>query len=294
MSFHWIGKSADGKSVTLRHLDHCTFPTPEYATPEWIKQNEDIVRLGAVLDVETTGLSHATDVVIEIGLRQFLFNKNSGEILSLGHQYSAFQDPGRPLSSEIVNLTEITDEMVAGQNIDWDLVNKLLGESCIVIAHNARFDRPFLDKKSKNSNEKIWGCSYKQIDWDSKGFASPKLELLNIYHGFFTDSHRAINDVNALLYLLTHQDHQTGKNYLYEITQNAKRSMTQVIANSAPFESKDQLKSRGYGWDNTHRFWAKVIFKDDVKSEISWLENSVYYGPFAGLTRDIALNDVFK
>ncbi|QDK45746.1 DNA polymerase III subunit epsilon [Bdellovibrio sp. ZAP7] len=294
MAFRWIGKSHDGNTVTLNKLVECPVKFPEYATDTWLNTNQDIVRKGMVLDVETTGLNQTDDVVIEIGMRQFDFNKNTGEILRLGKSYSAFQDPGRPLSPEIIALTGITDADLEGQKIDWAHVDQLISETCLVIAHNAKFDRPFIDRKSKTSTERIWGCSFKQVDWNSKGFTSPKLELLNIYHGFFTDSHRALNDVDALLYLLSHTAHDTDKTYLHELTNNAKRMMTHVIASSAPFESKEHLKTRGYSWDNTNRFWSKIIFKDDVKNEVTWLEDTVYCGPFNGIQRDIALMDNFK
>lgn len=184
--------------------------------------------------------------------------------------------------------------MLKGQEIDWTQVNSLLEESSLIIAHNARFDRPFIDRKSKISTEKVWACTLKQIDWSAKGYNSSKLELLNIYHGFFTDSHRAINDVDALLYLISLQDEKNLKPYLWELLNNARRPMTQVVANSAPFESKDLLKGRSYNWDNINRFWSKIIFKDEVPAEINWLEEFVYCGPFGGLTRDIALTDGFK
>lgn len=294
MAFRWIGKSSDGKSVTLHRLEGCPIHTPPYASPDWAKNNADIVRVGAVLDVETTGLNQSEDAIIEIGLRQFLFNRNTGEVLTLGKSYSSFQDPGKPISAEITELTGITDEMVAGKQIDWEMVNKLLEECSLVIAHNARFDRPFIDRKSKVSNERVWACSLKQINWSNKGFTSSKLELLNIYHGFYTDSHRAINDVDALLYLLSLPEADTNKPYLYELLSNARRPMTQVVASSAPFESKAHLKGRGYNWDSLNRFWTKIIFKDDLPTEMSWLEETVYCGPFGGLTRDIALVDGFK
>ncbi|MNK07795.1 DNA polymerase III PolC-type [compost metagenome] len=292
--FRWIGKSQDGNTVTLQRLEGCPVQTPEYAMPEWLAINTDIIRMGAVLDVETTGLNQADDTIIEIAIRQFSFNKSTGEILSIGKSYSSFQDPGRKISEEISSLTGITDEMVAGKNIDWNQVNAILEECQIIIAHNAKFDRPFIDRKSKVSTEKIWGCSYKHIDWYAKGYTSSKLELLNIYHGFFTDSHRAINDVDALLYLLSLPESEANTPYLLELIHNAKRPMAHVIASSSPFESKDHLKSRGYRWDNTNRFWSKVIFQEELKTEITWLEDVVYSGPFAGITREIALTDSFK
>ncbi len=294
MAFRWIGKSNDGRTVTLRCLSDCKMPSPPYATTTWVKANSDIVRVGAVLDLETTGLSQSEDNIIEIGIRQFLFNKNTGEVLAQTKQYTSFQDPGKPISPEVQELTGITDEMVAGHSIDWSAVDDLLSECQLIIAHNARFDRPFVDRKSKISPEKIWACSMKQIAWSHKGFTSAKLELLNIYHGFFTDSHRALNDVDALLYLLSLDDAKEGKPYLLELITNARRLMTQVVATGAPFDSKDHLKSHGYSWDNVNRFWHKIVFKDDVPEEMKWLEEIVYCGPFGGLTRDIALVDGFK
>lgn len=294
MAFRWIGKSKDGRSVTLKHLEDCKVNTPPYATTTWVRDNADIVRVAAILDVETTGLNQSDDTIIEIGIRQFLFNKNSGEILAVTKSYSSFQDPGKPISPEIQSLTGITDEMVAGKHIDWSAVDALLGECQLVIAHNAKFDRPFIDRKSKTSPERVWACSFKQVEWSSKGFTSPKLELLNIYHGFFTDSHRAINDVDALLYLLSLEDTATQKPYLLELINNARRPMAHVIATSAPFESKDHLKGRGYNWDSINRFWSKIIFKDEVPGETKWLEETVYCGPFGGMVRDISLVDGFK
>lgn len=294
MAFRWIGKSKDGKSVNLKKLEDCPITPPPYATPEWAKNNADIVRVGLVIDLETTGLNQAEDSIIEIGMRQFLFNRNSGEILTLGKCYGSFQDPGKPIPKEITELTGITDEMVQGQAIDWNKVQALLEESSLVIAHNARFDRPFLDRKSKISTEKVWACSLKQINWSSKGFTSSKLELLNIYHGFFTDSHRAINDVDALLYLLSLPDATSNQPYLHELLHNARRPMAQLIATGAPFETKDHLKGRAYSWDTTNRFWSKIIFKDEVEAETQWLEEFVYCGPFGGMVRDIPLIDNFK
>lgn len=294
MNFRWIGRSQDGKTVTLKKLEGCPISVPSYYTEEWKKQNSDTLRVGAIVDVETTGLRQSEDSIIEIAIRLFTFNRSTGEILELQESYSSFQDPGHPLSPEIIQLTGITDELLKGHNIDWKKVNELIEKVHIVVAHNARFDRPFVDKLSEISQQKVWGCSLKQIDWSRHGFSSSKLELLNIYHGFYTDSHRALNDVDALLYLLSLPQEKSQHPYLRELLENAKRPTAQIIASAAPFDSKDHLKAKGYSWDNINRFWHRFLFKDELPQEISWLEEVVYIGPFAGITRDIALQDHFK
>ena len=143
MAFQWIGKSPDGKTVTLKRLESSHFQFPQTPTPP------ELIRTGVVLDVETTGLNSELAQIIEIGLRSFTFNKETGHILSLADSYSAFQDPGIPLDPEIVSLTGITDEMLQGQTIDWKRVDQVLSSAQIIIAHNAAFDRPFIEKNQK-------------------------------------------------------------------------------------------------------------------------------------------------
>ena len=295
MKFRWIGKSLDGEQVILNKLSGCPLVFPEYATERWLKQNEDLVRTGVVLDVETTGLDCETHSIIEIAILPFQFNKDTAEILSLGTPYTSFQDPGEPLSPEISQLTGITDEMLEKKSIDWPKVHDILASAQVIIAHNAKFDRGFIDLQCEISKDKIWACSLKQIGWNSFGFSSAKLEMLNIYHGFFTDSHRALNDVEALLYLLSLPQPEGGvKNYLAELLNQARTPAVQVIASSTSYNSKDLLKSRSYSWDNQNRFWHKSIPKTQLSEEMKWLEEHVYLGSFAGMTREIALHDTFK
>ncbi len=294
MSFQWIGKSPDGSTVTLHRFRESLYQKAGDYSPEWEAANPGISRVGAVLDVETTGLHHDSSKVIEIGIRTFRFNRITGELLEPLERYSAFEDPGEPLDEEIKKLTGLTDDMLKGQSIDWSTVDRLLAGSVIVIAHNASFDRPFVDKKSTVSREKIWGCSIKQLDWHSKGFTSQKLDVLSIFHGFFTDAHRALNDAEALLHLLSFADPATKKPYLAELLEAARRPTVHVSATYSPFESKDHLRRRSYRWDPQGKVWWKEIQKEDLDQEIRWLEETVYGGNFRGKTREITPTDHFK
>ncbi len=294
MTFKWLGKSADGKTITLRQLELAHFKFPAYFTPEWEALHATEIRVGAVIDIESTGLSNEKDQIIEIGVRQFKFNRVTGELLSLEKHYSGFQDPGEPLSEEIKALTGITDEQLKGQSIDWSAVNALFSTSHLLIAHNAAFDRPFVDQQSTVSSEKIWACSLRQIDWTAKGFPTQKLEMLSVFHGFFNDAHRALADADSLLYLLTFSDASTNTPYLLELVNNARKPVVHMIATAAPFESKDFLKNRNYRWDGQNRVWTKQIAKEEVASEKDWLEKTVYLGSFRGKTVEIQPVDQFK
>ena len=291
----WADSCIQGRQIVLKNFEDCEFNFPTYANPRWIQENQAHVRQGMTLDVETTGLNSKSDKIIEIGLRPFLFHRETGEVLHVGKPYSAFEDPMEPLAEEIVKLTGITDEMLKGQEIDWSFVESIFEKSQIIIAHNAAFDRSFLDLKVSISQDKVWSCSLKQIDWKAKGFSIHKLEILSIFHGFFIgQAHRALHDADALLYLLSLKDVENKSTYLNELLINARRPSVCIRALHAPFESKDKLKKKYYSWNASQKFWFRNIFKDDLDQEIEWIEKDVYKGPFVGEVQEIKIIDNFK
>jgi len=291
--FNWIGKSEDGKTVTL-HQFNGNFNVPDYATDAWMEENATKLRVGVAIDVETTGLSHETDVVIEVGLRQFIYHVHTGEIVRVEDAYSGLQDPGFPLSDKIKRITGITDEKLKGKSIDWEKVDAMVARADIVLAHSASFDRPFIDRNAPSSAAKVWGCSYQQIDWILKGYSNSKLEFLSIYHGFYTDAHRALNDSDALIHLLSFKDQSSGTPYLSELLTNARRSVVRVIAAKSPFETKDLLKDRDYSWDPKKKAWHRTVYKDELDQEMEWLMAKVYSGEFRGQIQELSFQDTFK
>ncbi|WP_423827828.1 exonuclease domain-containing protein [Sinorhizobium meliloti] len=112
-------------------------------------------RVGVIVDTETTGLDHRKDEVIEIGAVAFTFD-DEGDIGDVTGLFGGLQKPTVPIPPEITRLTEITDEMVAGQMIDVGLLGALIDPADVVIAHNARFDRPFCEAFSSMSEIYQW------------------------------------------------------------------------------------------------------------------------------------------
>ena len=98
-----------------------------------------------VIDTETTGLDKKKDKIIEIGYVIVHFDPETGAILDVVRRFSGFEDPGFPLPENITQITGITDQDVAGQKFDDDQINADIAESDLVVAHNAGFDRGFLE-----------------------------------------------------------------------------------------------------------------------------------------------------
>ena len=76
-----------------------------------------------------------------------------GRIYEVGKAFHGFRQPTRPIPPEITALTGIDDAMVAGKTLDLDAVT-----AAVVIAHNAAFDRRFLERFCEVFRTKPWAC----------------------------------------------------------------------------------------------------------------------------------------
>ncbi len=250
-------------------------------------------KLICFLDVETTGKNRQDDGIVELAVKSVSVTEQTGEILSIHDQYESFNDPGIPMTDEASAVNGITDEMVEGKEIDWNLVKNIFNKSNLIVSHNASFDRAFIDRALPESRKKLWACSINDIDWIKRGFTNFKQELLCIWHGFYYDSHRAMNDVDALIHLLTHDFYKDEKPIL-ELIENSMTIYYKISALKSPFATKDTLKARNYFWDGSKKCWWKRITRSEIALEEKWLAENVYSGYFQGRVEEIALVDKYK
>ena len=155
-----------------------------------------------VLDTETTGMDAATDKVIELALVKFEYDRRAGAVGRVLEVYDGLEDPGRPIPPESTAIHHITDEMVAGKRLDEVAIERLLDGVGVVIAHNAGFDRPFVERRLPSFAALPWACSLREVPWDALGLGGAKLEYLAYRYGFFFEGHRAEIDCRALLEVL--------------------------------------------------------------------------------------------
>ncbi len=232
-------------------------------------------QLMVLLDTETTGLSYEIDAIIELGMVKVLYSPSKNTITSIIEVLSVYEDPGKPIPEFVVGLTGITDEKVAGQKIDDDLVAKWLADSPLVVAHNAKFDRPFFERRFPNLKHLSWACSANGIDWAELGFSSKKLEFLLLQLGWFYEGHRASIDCLAMAWLFYRLPEA-----LTDLLKQAKTRTVFVRAFGAPFDVKDYLKERGYRWHNgnqgANKHWWCEIAESDLPEEQEFL-NSIYH-----------------
>ena len=231
-----------------------------------------------VLDTETTGLDARQERIIELAMLCVQVDRVSGQPVGPVTVYESFEDPGKPIAPAIQEITGIDDTMVQGQRIDDEQVRVLVEQADLVLAHNAGFDRPFVEARLPVFATRPWNCSLAGIDWKREGSGSAKLEFLAAERGWFYDAHRAQVDCHALLQVLACPlaDGRTG---LQQLLDGASRTRFKLRATGAPFDAKDSLKARGYRWDNEARvWWTSLPSQEAMEAECDWLKTAVYGG----------------
>lgn len=237
-------------------------------------------RIGLCLDTETTGLSHAGDKIIELGIVAFEYEPLTGEIIRITDRYNGFEDPEQPLANEIIEITGITDEMLTGQRFNDAAINALAAQASLVIAHNASFDRPFVEDRFPSFKTVPWACTVTQINWQAERLQARSLEYLLFKFGWCINAHRALDDAEGVLGLLLETLPVTERSVFAALLEHSAESITKLYAINAPFDKKDLLKQRGYRWNdgsnNTAKCWWISIPESKEQEELSYLATAIY------------------
>lgn len=240
-------------------------------------------RVALSIDTETTGLDHEEDKIIELGIVAFEYNPETAEIIRITGRYSGFEDPGYPLSEEVKEITGITDEMVSGKQLDDDQVDALAKQATLVVAHNAAFDRKFVETRFPVFADVSWGCSVSQVNWQAERISSRTLEyLLYKCGGWCFNPHRAMDDADGLLGLLLGQLPVSSTPIFKELLETANKTTSRISAVAAPFDKKDLLKQRGYRWNDGSKggakAWWRDVNQDAEREEVRFLAEKIYSG----------------
>jgi DNA polymerase-3 subunit epsilon len=254
-------------------------------------------RIGLFVDTETTGLDHARDEIIELAMVPFTYGMD-GEVYKIGTAFEQLRQPSKPIPQEITALTGITNAMVEGHSIEPDEIMAFAAPAALVVAHNAAFDRRFLERYCEVFTTKPWACSMTEIDWAAEGYEGTKLTYLAASAGFFYERHRATHDCLAAIELLARRHAGTGRTGLQQLLERARTSSWRVWAENSPFDFKDVLKARGYRWNGEGiggpRAWYIDVQAEQKDAEISFLKREIYQGEIELLVRRIDAYDRFS
>lgn len=147
-----------------------------------------------VLDTETTGLSFKDCELVEVAAARL----EDGRIVD---RFQSFIKPVKPIPPEITQLTGITP----GDLVDAPAAEEVIAQlaefvgGVPVVAHNATFDRTFVEKvKGGSKVSDLWIDSLALSRIALPRLTSHKLQDLAEAFGCDAVSHRAMDDVDAL------------------------------------------------------------------------------------------------
>ena len=164
-------------------------------------KGQDIDTTYCVLDLETTGFSFRTEKITEIGIMKV----KNGEVID---EFSCFVKPEKPIPQRVVEVTNITDDMVKdAETIDkvFPKVLEFIGDS-VIVAHNADFDIGFLKHNAKELGytlENTYMDTLRLSKMLFPDFKKYKLGIIAEKLGIKVEvAHRALDDVDTTVKVL--------------------------------------------------------------------------------------------
>ncbi|CAK7084499.1 DNA polymerase III subunit alpha [Tissierella sp.] len=170
--------------------------TPDKKPSVTKPKGQSIDTIYCVLDLETTGFSAATEKITEIGIMKL----KDGVVID---KFSTFVNPEKSIPQRVVEVTNITDDMVKDAETIDKIFPKMLDfiNGSVLVAHNADFDINFL-----RHNAKVLGYEFDFTYIDTLSlarevfpdFKSYKLGRIAKNLGIKVEvAHRALDDVDT-------------------------------------------------------------------------------------------------
>ena len=154
-----------------------------------------------VLDLETTGLSFRTEKITEVGIMKI----KDGKVID---EFSCFVNPEKPIPQKVVEVTNITDDMVKdAETIDkvFPKILEFVGNS-VLVAHNADFDIGFLKYNAKQLGYELNNTYMDTLKLAKSlfpDFKKYKLGIIAEKLGIVVEvAHRALDDVDTTVKVL--------------------------------------------------------------------------------------------
>ena len=204
-------------------------------TVEWPERWIDLPL--AVLDVETTGLDHEVDRIIEIAILRF----EHGEITD---RLSTLVNPERKISEESIDITGISDEDVADSPTFEQIAERVheLLMPCGICAYNLSFDRGFIRAELER-------CG---LSWPDD---NPTLDPLIFARQFFKNSPRKnLSAISKLLGIPLEEAHraehdaEVAGRVLYAFEDRLPPELQQLMVLQRQWETAQAAEIAQRGW----------------------------------------------
>jgi DNA polymerase III subunit epsilon len=210
-----------------------------------------------ILDTETTGIDPKKGKLIEVA--GIFFNIPSKSIIQqISTLFYAEDNAAQHINNITVeSLRSVNPGLCAISN---DVLSFMMGKCDAVIAHNANFDRRWVEHHLEQkliSQQKKWLCSKEDIQWAP----SKSLKLVDIAEAMgvpVVSAHRALSDCQMLAACL-------AKLPDLDAQLNSGSSRKLYVANVS-YEDKELPKKAGFYWDADRKKWFKKMRPEQAEA----------------------------
>ena len=141
--YHLVCDLNKGKEEKFKAIYGAEFTLVDDSVNIVVRENDSnlLDNTYVVFDFETTGFNAGGgDTIIEIGAVKI----HNGEIID---RFNELINPGRKLPLKIVEVTNITDDMLKNKDNEENAIKRFINwfKDCPMVAHNAKFDVSFLE-----------------------------------------------------------------------------------------------------------------------------------------------------
>lgn len=180
-----------------------------------------------IFDTETTGLLQPenSDLTMQPKIIEF-YGVRLNEEFGIESEVNVMIDPKEPLSQEIVNITNITDNMVRGQgefSEHASAIASIFDGADLSVAHNHAFDSGMLDVEFRRLDKYLPRARHQLCTVEATmGMTGHRLSLTRLHWMLIQEqfkAHRAKDDVYALVRVF-HQLTEKGMVKLNEYNSN--------------------------------------------------------------------------
>lgn len=244
------------------------------------------LRTAAFINIETTGLDASVHEIIQLSILPFTYALETNDLTSVGPLENQYQQPksANGIPENVTLHHGITNDMVQSAEFELDKLEAILKEADLLIAHHARFVRPFLEKLLPLTEKKPWACLKQDVPWLQEGILRENLEHLTTTYGYFYNPYDPSEKTIAAVNLLTGQLPRSEDRVLAALRRSAGKITRRITVTPHDRSHANDFKARRYTWSDGReahhpKGWWKDIPEDEYETEIQWLRTNVFNEP---------------
>jgi DNA polymerase-3 subunit epsilon len=214
-----------------------------------------------IVDLETNGVDATNDDIVEMG----------GVLYSISNEttLASFSWLVKAPHNDAFPINGIPFEAIEEHGINPEDANKRLDawlqRGDVIVAHNALFERGFIEPRCATATTKPWVCTQDDVDWPRKS-PDQKLTSIMLAHGLgVSHAHRALTDCEMIARLFDRSaELMMPTRTLLERAMRPK-ALFAMVSPRFDADKNAQAKAAGFRWDAiVPKRWARRIALEDV------------------------------